>query len=55
MPVKLNQGKVSLRVLKEKTDYIILGEILHYIWENFLIAGKDFFLFLQIQRNLRKK
>ncbi|MDF2952991.1 MAG: hypothetical protein OD816_000236 [Thermodesulfobacterium sp.] len=55
MPVKLNQGKVSLRVLKEKTDYIILGEILHYIWENFLIAGKDFFSLSPDSEEFKKK
>jgi len=55
MPVKLNQGKVSLRLLKEKTDYIILGEILHYIWENFLIAGKDFFSLSPDSEEFKKK
>lgn len=46
MPVKLNQGKVSLKLLREKSDSIILGEILHHIWEIFLISKSDiFFLF----------
>lgn len=43
MPVKFNQSKVSLRLLKEKSDSIILGEILHYIWEYFLISKEKFF------------
>ena len=55
MPVKLNQGKVSLRLLKEKTDYIILGEILHYIWENLLIEGKDFFSLSPDSEEFKKK
>ena len=55
MPVKLNQGKVSLRLLKEKTDYIILGEILHYLWENLLIEGKDFFSLSPDSEEFKKK
>ncbi len=43
MPVKLNQSKVSLKLLKEKSDSIILGEILHYIWESFLTSKKEIF------------
>lgn len=43
MPIKLNQSKVSLRLLKEKNDHIILGEILHYIWELILIYEKEIF------------
>ncbi len=43
MPIKLNQSKVSLRLLKEKNDHIILGEILHYIWELILISKKEIF------------
>ncbi|PMP68640.1 MAG: hypothetical protein C0190_01390 [Thermodesulfobacterium geofontis] len=41
MPVKLNQSKVSLRFLKEKSDPMILGEILHYIWELLLISKEN--------------
>ncbi len=33
MGLKLHQNKVALRILKEKNEAIILGEILHYIWE----------------------
>lgn len=44
MPVKLNQSKVSLRLLKEKDDSIILGEILHYIWEILLTYNNIFSL-----------
>ncbi|MCD6490412.1 MAG: hypothetical protein J7K20_06780, partial [Thermodesulfobacterium sp.] len=55
MPVKLNQGKVSLKILKEKTNHIILGEILHYIWENLLIAEKDFFSFSLNLEEFKKK
>uniref|UniRef100_A0A7V5XHI8 PD-(D/E)XK endonuclease-like domain-containing protein n=1 Tax=Thermodesulfobacterium geofontis TaxID=1295609 RepID=A0A7V5XHI8_9BACT len=43
MALKLNQSKVSLRLLKEKSDSIILGEILHNIWELFLIHKEDIF------------
>jgi hypothetical protein len=45
MPVKLNQGKVSLKLLKEKSDFIILGEILHHIWEIFLVSKREIFFF----------
>jgi len=43
MPVKFHQTKVSLKLLKEKTDLIILGEILHYIWEVFLTSKREIF------------
>lgn len=40
MALKFNQSKVSLRLLKEKSDSIILGEILHNIWE-LLLSHKE--------------
>jgi len=43
MALKFNQSKVSLRLLKEKSDSIILGEILHNIWELLLIHKENIF------------
>lgn len=43
MPLKLNQSSVSIKILQEKTIHIIIGEILHYIWEALLTLEKDIF------------
>lgn len=43
MSLKFNQSKVSLRLLKEKTISVILGEVLHYLFEILLTYEKHIF------------
>ena len=43
MGLKFHQGKVSLKLLQEKTSPIILGEILHYVWEFILCYERELF------------
>uniref|UniRef100_A0A7V4N3W7 PD-(D/E)XK endonuclease-like domain-containing protein n=1 Tax=Thermodesulfobacterium geofontis TaxID=1295609 RepID=A0A7V4N3W7_9BACT len=55
MVLKLNQSKVSLRLLKEKSDSIILGEILHNIWELLLIHRENIFSLPSNSEELKSK
>jgi hypothetical protein len=43
MGLKFHQGKVSLKLFQEKTSPIILGEILHYVWEFILCYERELF------------
>ncbi len=55
MPLKFNQSKVSLRLLKEKTTSIILGEILHYLFEILLTYEKHIFFLSPDSKEFKEK
>jgi len=43
MPLLFHQSKVNIRFFKEKTEKMILGEILHYVYENLITNYSEVF------------